>query len=116
MDTDVVALYVVALYCLTDDLLRAKGHAEPPQRSMTDSEVITTALVATRLFGGNFATARAYLRKEGSARRATFRTCSPKANTTGGSTERSTEQLLFCDGSSGKWPGFTSRKPRRTST
>ena len=32
---------------------------------MTDSEVITTALVATRLFGGNFATARAYLRKEG---------------------------------------------------
>ena len=60
MDTD-----VVALYCLTDDLLQAKGHSEPPQRSMTDSEVITTALVATRLFGGNFATARAYLRKEG---------------------------------------------------
>ena len=32
MDTD-----VVALYCLTDDLLQAKGHSEPPQRSMTDS-------------------------------------------------------------------------------
>lgn len=60
MDTD-----VVALYCLTDDLLQAKGHSEPPQRSMTDSEVVTTALVATRLFGGNLATARAYLRKEG---------------------------------------------------
>lgn len=60
MDTD-----VVALYCLTDDLLRASNHSEPPQRSMSDSEVITTALVATRLFGGNFATARAYLRKEG---------------------------------------------------
>jgi len=60
MDTD-----VVALYCFTDDLLRASSHSEPPQRSMTDAEVITTALVATRLFGGNFATARAYLRKEG---------------------------------------------------
>ena len=59
MDTD-----VVALYCLTDDLLRASSHSEPPQRSMSDSEVITTALVATRLFGGNFATARAYLQKE----------------------------------------------------
>lgn len=32
---------------------------------MTDAEVVTTALVATRLFGGNFATARAYLQKEG---------------------------------------------------
>lgn len=60
MDTD-----VVALYCLTDDLLQIKGHSEPPQRSMTDAEVITTALVATRLFGGNFATARAFLQKEG---------------------------------------------------
>jgi IS5 family transposase len=60
MDTD-----VVALYCLTDDLLQDSSHSEPPQRSMSDSEVITTALVATRLFGGNFATARAYLQKEG---------------------------------------------------
>jgi len=49
MDTD-----VVAYYCLTDEMLQTSGHQEPPQRSMTDAEVITTALVAARLFGGNF--------------------------------------------------------------
>jgi hypothetical protein len=32
---------------------------------MTDAEVITTALVAVRLFGGNFATARAFLESHG---------------------------------------------------
>lgn len=60
MDTD-----VVAYYCLTDEMLQASGHQEPPQRSMTDAEVITTALVAARLFDGNFATARAFLESHG---------------------------------------------------
>lgn len=35
MDTD-----VVALYCLTDDLLRASDHSDPPQRSMTDASAV----------------------------------------------------------------------------
>jgi hypothetical protein len=60
MDND-----VVAYYCLTDEMLQASGHQEPPQRSMTDAEVITTALVAARLFDGNFATARAFLESHG---------------------------------------------------
>lgn len=60
MDTD-----VVAYYCLTDEMLRASGYQEPPQRSMTDAEAITTALVAAKLFGGNFTTARAFSLRPG---------------------------------------------------
>ena len=60
MDTD-----VVAYYCFVGVMLQTSGHQEPPQRSMTDAEVITTALVAARLFGGNFATARAFLESHG---------------------------------------------------
>lgn len=60
MDTD-----VVAYYCLVGVMLQASGYQEPPQRSMTDAEVITTALVAAKLFGGNFTTARAFLKSHG---------------------------------------------------
>lgn len=58
-------IQVIIMYCLTDDMLHGLGHSEPPQRSMSDAEVITTALVAMRLFGGNFASARLYLESEG---------------------------------------------------
>ena len=58
-------IQVIILYCLTDDMLHGLGHSEPPQRSMSDAEVIATALVAMRLFGGNFASARLYLESEG---------------------------------------------------
>jgi hypothetical protein len=60
MDTD-----VVAHYCFVGAMPQASGHQEPPQRSMTDAEVITTALVAARLFGGRLATARAFLESHG---------------------------------------------------
>lgn len=58
-------IQVIIIYCLTDDMLHGLGHTEPPQRSMSDAEVIATALVAMRLFGGNFASARLYLESEG---------------------------------------------------
>lgn len=60
MDTE-----IVITYCLTDEMLQATGHSEPPQRTVTDAEVLTTALVATQLFGGNFASARAFLKTGG---------------------------------------------------
>ena len=54
---------ITAIYCLTDDFLKALAHREGTQRTMSDAEVITTALVAARYFGGNFESARQSLHK-----------------------------------------------------
>lgn len=56
---------LILFYCLIDDMLQAMHHREPPQRSMSDAEVMTTALAAVRFFGGNFATARGCLQSKG---------------------------------------------------
>jgi hypothetical protein len=52
---------IVAIYCLCDDLLQALGHRDDPQSKMSDEEVMTSALVAARFFGGNHEHARALL-------------------------------------------------------
>ena len=56
---------IVAIYCIVDDLLKASQHREDCRRRMSDAEVITTALVATRFFGGNQAQACQYLKEQG---------------------------------------------------
>jgi len=56
---------VVALYCITDDLLKAIGHSDDCRRELSDAEVITTALTATLYFGGNLETARAFMKQSG---------------------------------------------------
>lgn len=56
---------VVALYCITDDLLIAIGHQDDPRRELTDAEVITTALTAALYFGGNLETARTFMKQSG---------------------------------------------------
>jgi hypothetical protein len=56
---------IIALYCLVDDVLKAIGHRDDSRRSLTDAEVITTALVAARFFGGNQAQSQNYLRQQG---------------------------------------------------
>ena len=45
---------IVAVYCICDDLLQALNHQNDPQCQMSDSEVMTTAIVAMLYFGGNF--------------------------------------------------------------
>lgn len=45
--------HTVAIYCIVDDLLKAVGHREDARRALSDAEVITTALIAARYFGGN---------------------------------------------------------------
>lgn len=45
---------VIAIYCLTDDFLHDLGHADPPEREVSDAEVLTVAVTAARFFGGNF--------------------------------------------------------------
>jgi len=48
---------IVTTYCLLGDWLRARRHQESAQRTVGDAEVVATAVVATRFFGGNFETA-----------------------------------------------------------
>ena len=55
----------VAMYCFLDDLLR---HTRPvwarpadPRRHLSDAQVLTTALVAARYFGGNLALGQHYM-------------------------------------------------------
>lgn len=60
---------LVVTYCLIDDMLRANGHREAPQRRLSDAEVMTTALCAARFFHGNFTTARLFLHQHGYIRR-----------------------------------------------
>ena len=52
---------ILAVYCLSADILQALGHAEDPHQKMSDAEVITTGLVAMLFFRGNFEAARALL-------------------------------------------------------
>ena len=44
---------IVAVYCLTDDMLKALHHHEDPQSQMSDAEGMTTAITAALHFGGN---------------------------------------------------------------
>jgi len=53
--------FIVFVYCLCDDLLKGLGHWEDLQCEVGDAEVLTTALVAARYFGGNFTQAQALL-------------------------------------------------------
>ena len=52
---------ILAVYCLSADILQALGHAEDSHQKMSDAEVITTGLVAMLFFRGNFEAARALL-------------------------------------------------------
>ncbi len=57
--------HVTALYCITDDLLKASGHREDSRRTMCDAEVLTTALTAALYFGGNVEHARHFMAGSG---------------------------------------------------
>jgi len=56
---------IIAIYAITDDLLKAIGHREDLRSQLSDAEVITTALVAARFFGGNHQNAQDYLKEHG---------------------------------------------------
>jgi thiaminase len=52
---------IVAVFCLCSDMLKGLHHVEDRQCQMSDAEVMTTALVAVLLFGGNYEKARQHL-------------------------------------------------------
>lgn len=56
---------IIAIYAITDDLLKALGHHEDSRITMNDAEVITSALVAAKFFGGNQEQACKYLLEDG---------------------------------------------------
>jgi hypothetical protein len=53
--------FTIAIYCFVDDYLQIAGQKPGARRRLTDAEVITTALVAARYFGGNMAAAGSYM-------------------------------------------------------
>ena len=58
-------LVIVAFYTLCDDLLIEHGYQDDPRAKMSAAEVMTTALVAAELFGGNQQMARCFLKEQG---------------------------------------------------
>lgn len=55
----------LAIYCFIDDLLKSLDHQGDPRAKVTDSEVITIALIAMLYFGGNFEKSRLVLHELG---------------------------------------------------
>ncbi|MEH2167271.1 MAG: hypothetical protein V7K41_11455 [Nostoc sp.] len=53
---------IIAIYAITDDLLKVIGHYEDGRREMSDAEIMTTALVAARFFSGNQSAACNYMK------------------------------------------------------
>ena len=61
--------HTLAIYCFIDDFLKASGHREDIRAEVTDSEVITIAIVAMLYFGGNFERSRLVLHELGLMKR-----------------------------------------------
>ena len=55
----------VAMYCFLDDLLTLTrprwARPADPRRRLSDAQVLTTALVAARFFGGNLVLGQRYM-------------------------------------------------------
>ena len=56
---------ITTIYCLCDDFLKACGQADDPQAKMTTAQVMTVALVAAALLGGNHDLSRLFLKQHG---------------------------------------------------
>ena len=52
---------IITIYCICDDYLKIIGHKDDKQAQMTTSEILTTAIVAARFFGGNYEQSRKFL-------------------------------------------------------
>jgi len=57
--------HTTALYCITDDLLKAIGHYDDSRCQLTDAEVITTALCAALHCDGKLERARKLMKEAG---------------------------------------------------
>ena len=57
-------LEIITIYAVCDEVLPAPGMTNDPQATMTTAEVMTTALVVARFFGGCLEDSRALLKEE----------------------------------------------------
>lgn len=55
---------IIAIYCLIDDMLKSIQHHEDKRRRISDSEVITTALVSAIFFAGHQQHAIGFMRSK----------------------------------------------------
>ncbi len=53
---------IIGIYCIIDDILLGIGHREDGRRKVSDSEIITTALVSALYFGGHVDNARNFMK------------------------------------------------------
>lgn len=53
---------IIAIFCLVDDLLKGINHKEDSRRRVSDSEIITTAIVSALYFGGHQDNAREFMK------------------------------------------------------
>jgi Transposase DDE domain len=53
---------IIRIYCIVDDILKSLGHAEDSRRKVSDSEIITTALVSALYFGGHLDNSRGFMK------------------------------------------------------
>lgn len=56
---------IIAIYAITDDLLKAIGHNEDSRRVVSDAEIITTALCAAMFFNNNHSKACTHNKEHG---------------------------------------------------
>jgi len=56
---------IALIYCIVDDLLKQAGHKYYSVCKVTDSEVITTALVSALYLGGHLDNARGFMQLSG---------------------------------------------------
>lgn len=53
---------VIGIYCIVDDILKGIGHYEHKERKVSDSEIMTTAIVSALYLKGNHSNAINYMR------------------------------------------------------
>lgn len=55
----------IAIYVFIDDVMKESGHKEPINRNTSDSEIITTALIAAKFFHGHIDNAINFVKSSG---------------------------------------------------
>ena len=53
---------IKSIYCIIDDILKGIEHKEDVRRKISDSEVITTALISALYFGGHIDNGRNFMK------------------------------------------------------
>ncbi len=56
---------IIGIFCFIDDLLKSCGHYEDSRRQVSDSEIITTAVISSLHFGGHQDKVRQFMKMTG---------------------------------------------------